>query len=157
MAKRVDAKFTRSAVALPDASAPRRPLRSGSHGLARTSVAAFAVLLSGCAALGLGNSNSNQENNEGKLPSELLALVDFVSLAQSGEASELEDPRSGTAVRVVAGRRYQAASGKLCRRFAVTTPPGYAGFKEGLACRDESGRWQVTGVILNPENLNGRQ
>ena len=118
-------------------------------GVARSLLLAF-VLLAGC---------ENGQNAESKVPSypipETTPFLAFVAEAEAGEGVQLEDPRSGRTVQIVVGRRYIAASGRPCRLFRATFPPGYEGRPDGLVCRVAQGRWEISGLIVNPEDLDG--
>lgn len=72
-----------------------------------------------------------------------------------GTPISVKDPRTGTMVRLVAEREYDAASGRTCRRFRVLAPGRYKGRKEGLACKGPSGQWSLTKSIVNPNDLGG--
>ena len=121
-------------------------------GAARFLLLAF-VLLVGCE-----NSTKITENAKGRVSSypipETTPFLTFVAEAESDDGVQLEDPRSGRTVQINVSRRYKAASGRTCRLFQVTFPPGYEGRPDGLVCRDASGRWEISGLIVNPENLD---
>ena len=74
-------------------------------------------------------------------------LLAFLAAAEEGEVQDLDDAVTGARLRVTAGRAYHAASGRLCRRFSAgsaATPDA----NEGLVCKDVSGRWTRTGLLI---------
>ena len=83
----------------------------------------------------------------------LAPLFAFLASAAANEVGVVEDPRTGASVRVIAGRAYHAASGRLCWRFDVMSPHSYEGMTEGLACKDEHGRWAKSELLINPDDL----
>jgi hypothetical protein len=87
-------------------------------------------------------------------PSVPAPLFAFLASAAASEVVVVEDPDTGESVRVVAGRAYHAASGRLCRRFDVMSPQSYEGMAEGLACKDASGQWTLSRLVVNPEDLD---
>lgn len=107
------------------------------------------VLITACALAPI----ESQDNSGDLVPPALAPLFAFLASAAASEVGIVEDPRSGASVRVIAGRAYHAASGRLCRRFHVMSPQSYEGMKEGLACRDESGRWTMSELLINPDDL----
>ncbi len=86
-------------------------------------------------------------------PPPLPPLFAFLASAAANDVGVIEDPRTGESVRVVAGRAYPAASGRLCRRFDVMSPQSYEGITEGLACKDEHDRWTKSKLLINPDDL----
>ena len=87
-------------------------------------------------------------------PSAALApLFGFLASAAADEAGIFKDTRTGANGWVIADRAYNAASGRLCRRFYITSPQGYEGMTEGLACRDERGHWTVSEPLINLDDL----
>ncbi len=107
------------------------------------------LMLPACAAL-----KPKEENSP--VPVEPLSpLFAFLATAEAGEVGTVEDPMTGATVRVIAGRRYHAASNRICRQFRVTSAQGYEGLNEGLACKDvETGRWTRAPLIINPDELS---
>ncbi len=144
---------------------PHMPERANSFGFTRAShgpslrgLAAWwllsgCVFLAGCETATLAPGETKPDD-PGQPSRGLPPLLAFLATAQAGEATYLEDPRTGGIVRVVAARRYAAASGRTCRRFRVLSPPGYNGLMEGLACEDASGRWATSELLVNPDDLD---
>ncbi len=108
-----------------------------------------AALIGGCAQA-LFESPDSPSN---PTPPALSPLFGFLASAAAKEAGIVEDPRTGASVRVIAGRAYHSASGRLCRPFYVMSPQGYEGMTEGLACQDELGRWAMSKLLINPDDL----
>lgn len=86
-------------------------------------------------------------------PPPLAPLFVFLASAPAGQVDVIEDPATGTSVRVVAGRDYDAASGRRCRRFQVLSAQSYEGITDGLACRDDQGYWTLSEHLINPDDL----
>ena len=84
-------------------------------------------------------------------PSPLMA---FIATARQGQTATLEDPDTRAMVEILAGRTYNAASGRQCRPFYVVSGPAYLGRTTGLACEQEQGRWSLSELTVNPENLD---
>ena len=77
-------------------------------------------------------------------------LLDFLAEAEEGEVRDFDAAATGARLRVTAGRRYHAASGRLCRRYSSTESAAVPEAKEeGLVCREASGRW-VRADLLAP-------
>ena len=75
-------------------------------------------------------------------------LLAFLAEAADGEIRHLEDAVTGTRLRVTAGRIYQAASGRVCRRFSAVGAAGEKTNGEGLVCKDAAGRWNSVDVLV---------
>ena len=69
------------------------------------------------------------------------SLLAFLAVAEDGEVRDIDDTPSGAGRQVRAGRLYHAASGRVCRRFTVTSTSAPEASEEGLVCKDASGRW----------------
>ena len=83
-------------------------------------------------------------------PSEIASedpLLVFLAEAEEGEVRDLDDAATGTSLRVAAGRTYHAASGRVCRRFSVSSAATPDANEEGLVCRDAAGRWTRAGLL----------
>ena len=106
----------------------------------------FLLLVAACAPV-------PPDNSVDVTPPPLAPLFAFLASAADNEVGVVEDPRTGISVRVIAGRAYHAASGRLCRRFDVLSPHSYEGMTEGLACKDEYGRWTKSKLLINPDDL----
>lgn len=94
-----------------------------------------------------------KDYDEAVAPPPLPPLFAFLESAEANEVGVVEDPGTGAKVRVIAGRPYHAASGRLCRRFDVMSPHSYEGMTEGLACKDNNGRWTKSTLLINPDDL----
>ena len=140
-------------------SGPRSALQIGAVTIMAISLSACASmsndLSNGWQALGLGQSAAAPATVEIDIvvESEFAPLESFLVDATQGDVIQLQDPRSGGTVLVTAGRRYYAASGRRCRTFSATPPPGYAGFSRGLACRKDFDAWRFSPSIINPDDL----
>ncbi len=86
-------------------------------------------------------------------PAAIGPLFGFLATAAADEAGIVQDPSTGANVWVIAGRTYHAASRRLCRHFFVTSPQGYEGVTEGLACWDERGGWTMSKFLINRDEL----
>lgn len=128
------------------------------HGMARyckraTVPAIAALLLAGCT--GLFGEMAPTPTTSGPIPAaELSPLMAFIAAAQQGQTATLRDPGTGANVEILAGRPYNAASGRRCRPFFVVSGPAYLGRTEGLACEADPGRWALSELTVNPENLD---
>ena len=74
-------------------------------------------------------------------------LLVFLAEAEEGEVRDLNDAATGTSLRVAAGRTYHAASGRVCRRFSVSSAATPDANEEGLVCKDAAGRWTRAGLL----------
>ena len=77
------------------------------------------------------------------------ALLAFIASARDNESTRIVDAAGAGEVRLIAGRRYHAASGRLCRRFRIASPPESSTTSPGLACRNGTGRWYRVQPIAN--------
>lgn len=75
-------------------------------------------------------------------------LLAFLAEAENGAVRDFEDAEAGTRLRVTAGRIYQAASGRICRRFSATGVSSDEADEEGLVCRSAAGRWVRVGMLV---------
>lgn len=138
---------------------PRSALRTGTVALMAMALSACASmsndLSDGLQALGLSQPAAAPATVEIDIvvESEFAPLESFLVEATQGDVVQLQDPRSGSTVLVTAGRRYYAASGRRCRTFSATPPPGYAGLSRGLACRKDFDAWRFSQSIINPDDL----
>ncbi len=107
------------------------------------------VLIAGCAQA----PNKSDDELANAAPAALAPLFAFLATAAASEPGIVEDPRTGANVWVIADRAYNAASGRLCRRFYVVSPQSYEGMTEGLACRDERGHWTASELLINRDEL----
>ena len=74
-------------------------------------------------------------------------LLAFLAEAEEGEVRDMDDAATGVRLQVTAGRSYNAASGRVCRRFSAQGPGVPHSNEEGLVCRDAAGRWTRTGLL----------
>ena len=75
-------------------------------------------------------------------------VLAFLAEAENGEVRDFEDAKAGTRLRVTAGRIYQAASGRICRRFSTTGVSSDEATGEGLVCQSAAGRWIRVGKLV---------
>jgi hypothetical protein len=107
------------------------------------------LLVIACAPVAIeGPDNAAQT-----LSAPLAPLFAFLASAVANDVGVVEDPSTGDSVRVIAGRAYHAASGRFCRRFDIMSPHSYERMTEGLACKDEDGRWTKSELLINPDDL----
>jgi hypothetical protein len=107
-------------------------------------------LIVACATVPVEKADTSVE----PAPPPLEPLFGFLASAAVNEVGVVKDPRTGQSVRVTAGRAYQAASGRLCRRFEVMAPLLYEGMTDGLACKDAEGLWTKSKLLINPDDLD---
>ena len=75
-------------------------------------------------------------------------VLAFLAEAEDGEVRDLEDAEAGTRLRVTAGRIYQAASGRVCRRFIAVGAAAEATPGEALVCKDATGQWSRVDILV---------
>lgn len=114
-----------------------------------------AVLIAACARtpIEIRDTSGNAAPAAFAPPAALAPLFGFLATAVADEAGIFKDSRTGASVWVIADRVYNAASGRLCRRFYITSPQGYEGMTEGLACWDERGQWTMSEPLINLDDL----
>ena len=116
-----------------------------------------AVLIAACARapveIRIRDTSGNAAPATFAPPAALTPLFGFLASAAADEAGIFKDARTGANVWVIADRAYNAASGRLCRRFYITSPQGYEGMTEGLACRDQRGYWTMSEPLINLDDL----
>ena len=114
----------------------------------------FLVTMSGCGS----NSRQTQADEpvntdtkpaEAKPPDPILL---FVGSASDNERGQVLDPSTGTEVQVFVGRTYNAASGRVCRRYRTVDRAGSFSDQSGIACQDHSGQWHKVRPLLNLDN-----
>ena len=114
------------------------------------------ALLSGCGAYSArdqtGDATSTSSVSEASEPYQPDPILLFVGSANDNEKGQVLDPTTGEEVQVFAGRTYNAASGRLCRRYRITGPTESSPHTSDLACRDHSGQWQKIRPLLNLDN-----
>jgi uncharacterized SAM-binding protein YcdF (DUF218 family) len=114
------------------------------------------ALLSGCGAYSArdqtGDAASTSSVSEASEPYQPDPILFFVGSANDNEKGQVLDPTTGEEVQVFAGRTYNAASGRLCRRYRITGPTESSPHTSDLACRDHSGQWQKIRPLLNLDN-----
>ena len=94
-------------------------------------------------------ASSAAETSQSYQPDPVLFFVGSASDYQKGRVL---DPTTGEEVQVVVGRTYNAASGRLCRRYRISGPTESATHTSDLACRDHLDRWQKIRPLLNLDN-----
>ena len=72
-------------------------------------------------------------------------VLAFLAEAENGDVRDIEDTEAGIRLRITAGRIYEAASGRVCRRFRAVG----AAVDEGLVCKDAAGRWTRVGMLVS--------
>ena len=114
------------------------------------------AVLSGCGAYSArdqtGDATSTSSVSEASEPYQPDPILLFVGSANDNEKGQVLDPTTGEEVQVFAGRTYNAASGRLCRRYRITGPTESSPHTSDLACRDHSGQWQKIRPLLNLDN-----
>jgi len=114
------------------------------------------AVLSGCGAYSArdqpGDATSTSAAAEAPEPYQPDPILFFVGSANDNEKGQVLDPTTGEEVQVFAGRTYNAASGRLCRRYRITGPTEPSARTSDLACRDRSGKWQKVRPLLNLDN-----
>ncbi len=114
------------------------------------------ALLSGCGAYSArdqtGDATSTNSAAEASEPSQPDSILFFVGSANDNEKGQVLDPTTGEEVQVFAGRTYNAASGRLCRRYRIFDPTRSSSHISDLACRDGLGQWQKVRPLLNLDN-----
>lgn len=123
---------------------------------ARVTALLVCALLSGCgtnsARDNTGDAVSTNMTAEALEPYKSDPILLFVGSASNNEKSQILDPATGNEVQVFAGRTYNAASGRVCRRFRISGPAASSPHTSDLACRDHSGKWQKVRPLLNLDN-----
>jgi hypothetical protein len=111
------------------------------------------TVLSGCGAYSArdqtGDATSTSSAAEASEPYQPDPILFFVGSANDNEKGHVLDPMTGEKVQVFAGRTYNAASGRLCRRYRITDSTESSPHTSDLACPDRSGRWQKVQPLLN--------
>ncbi len=114
------------------------------------------AVLSGCGAYSArdqtGDATSTSSAAEASEPYQPDPILFFVGSANDNEKGQVLDPTTGEEVQVFAGRTYNAASGRLCRRYRIFHPTESSPHTSDLACRDRLGRWQKVRPLLNLDN-----
>jgi hypothetical protein len=131
---------------ISDAALSRRP--------ARGAILLICALLSGCGAYSARDQTGDATSTtaEASDPHQPDPVLFFIGSASDNEKGQVLDPATGEEVQVFAGRTYNAASGRLCRRYRVFGPAATSAHTPNLACRDHSGRWQKIRPLLNLDN-----
>ena len=114
------------------------------------------AVLSGCGAYSArdqtGDATSTKSATELPEPYQPDPILFFVGSANDNEKGQVLDSTTGEEVQVFAGRTYNAASGRLCRRYRLSDPTESSPRTSDLACRDRLGRWQKVRPLLNLDN-----
>ncbi len=114
------------------------------------------AVLSGCGAYSArdqtGDATSTNSAAEASEPYQPDAILFFVGSANDNEKGQVLDPTTGAEVQVFVGRTYNAASGRLCRRYRISGPTESSPHTSDLACRNGLGRWQKVRPLLNLDN-----
>ncbi len=123
---------------------------------ARVAGLLICAVVSGCGANSArdqtGNAMDTSSAAETPEPSPSDPVLFFVGSANDNEKGRVLDPATGEEIQVFAGRTYNAASGRLCRRYRITGLTESAPYTSDLACRDHSGQWQKIRPLLNLDN-----
>jgi hypothetical protein len=86
------------------------------------------------------------------LATEVDPLLLFLESAKENEKTTISDPTTGEQLHVTAGRTYNAASGRACRRYRVAKSTDSVKDMTDLACRKDSGQWERVRPLLNLDN-----
>ncbi len=119
---------------------------------ARVAGLLICAVVSGCGANSARDATGMRSGAETPDPSPPDPVLFFVGSASDNEKGRVLDPATGEEIQVFAGRTYNAASGRLCRRYRVTGPTESSPHTSDLACRDHSGQWQKIRPLLNLDN-----
>ena len=123
---------------------------------ARVAGLLICVVLSGCGANfardDTSNSASTNTITESLEPYQSDPILFFVGSANNNQKGQILDPATGKEVQVFAGRAYNAASGRQCRRYQIFEATESTLPTTGLACRDQFGQWQKIRPLLNLDN-----
>ncbi len=119
---------------------------------ARVAGLLICAVVSGCGANSARDATGTRSGAETPEPSPPDPVLFFVGSASDNEKGRVLDPATGKEIQVFAGRTYNAASGRLCRRYRVTGPTESSPHTSDLACRDHSGQWQKIRPLLNLDN-----
>ncbi len=119
---------------------------------ARVAGLLICAVVSGCGANSARDATGTRSAAETPEPSPPDPVLFFVGSASDNEKGRVLDPATGEEIQVFAGRTYNAASGRLCRRYRVTGPTESSPHTSDLACRDHSGQWQKIRPLLNLDN-----
>ncbi len=123
---------------------------------ARVAGLLICAMVSGCGANSTrdqtGDATGTSSTTETPEPSPPDPVLFFVGSANDNERGRVLDPATGEEIQVFAGRTYNAASGRLCRRYRISGPTESSPHTSDLACRDHLGRWQKVRPLLNLDN-----
>ena len=103
---------------------------------------------------------TSEEAREKSLPVQYKmspAMSEFLLVAATLESTLIPDPISGQTIRVVAGKKYYSASGRLCRRFEVNSASSSSHLRSGVGCEDQAGNWTLSRIFVNTDLENYRE
>ena len=127
-----------------------------SRWLSRVAGLLICAVISGCGAISAHDQTGDDANTSAAAatqePHQPDPVLLFVGSASDNEKATIFEPTTSEEVQVFAGRAYNAASGRLCRRFRITGPAASSPHTSDLACRDHSGQWQKIRPLLNLDN-----
>ncbi len=123
---------------------------------ARVAGLLICAVVSGCGVISARDQTDDATGTssaaETPEPSPPDPVLFFVGSASDNEKGQVLDPATGEEIQVFAGRSYNAASGRVCRRYRVTGPTESSPHTSDLACQDHSGQWQKIRPLLNLDN-----
>ena len=114
------------------------------------------ALSTGCGAYSArdqtGDATSTSSAAEASEPYQPDPILSFVGSANDNAEGQVLDPTTGAEVQVFAGRTYNAASGRLCRRYRIFDPTQSSSHISDLACRHLLGQRKKVRPLLNLDN-----
>ena len=114
------------------------------------------ALLPGCGANRAHEQANNSPNtvsaSETTEPRPPDPILQFVEKANDHQEGIVLDPTTGAQVKVLVGRTYYAASGRLCRPYRVLNLSESSPLTSDLACQNGAGHWQKIRPLLNLDN-----